>query len=267
MSESAERAQRGHVGRPTFAPEQADLYRRTLRALNEADVPYLVAGAMAKYAYTGIWRDTKDLDLFLKADDLNRTLDLLAEAGFATEIEFPHWLAKARRDPYFVDLIFGMGHGRLQVDESWFEEKRPFAIAGVDVFLLPPEELFVSKTFVIERYRCDIADLLHLILRTKGQLNWQRILDLLGNHRDLLLCHLLLFNYVYPGHSEYLPQGLITDLFTNVHQRWQKPEAPQRFRGTLLDPHSFVVDVEAWGYNDSRELDALVDEESGEVVP
>ncbi len=259
-------AEQGRLSRPTFTPEQADVYRQALHALNDAGVPYLVAGALAKYAYTGIWRDTKDLDLFLKADDLNRALAVLAEAGFETEIEFPHWLAKARRDPYFVDLIFGMGHGRLHVEESWFEEKRPFAIAGVDVFLLPPEELFVSKTFVIERYRCDVADLLHLILRTKGQLNWQRILTLLSNQRDLLLCHLLLFNYVYPGRSEYLPQGLITDLFTDVHQRWQKPMAAERFRGTLLDPHSFVVDVESWGYNDSRELDPLVDEESGEVM-
>jgi hypothetical protein len=40
------------------------------------------------------------------------------------EIEFPHWLAKARQEPYFIDLIFGTGHGRLQIDSGWFEHGR-----------------------------------------------------------------------------------------------------------------------------------------------
>src|SRR5579884_584773 len=47
-------------------PEEAvGLYRDVLLAMNEHQIPYAVAGAFALQKYTGIWRVTKDLDLFL----------------------------------------------------------------------------------------------------------------------------------------------------------------------------------------------------------
>ncbi|MBK8905000.1 MAG: nucleotidyltransferase [Anaerolineaceae bacterium] len=266
MSESEE-PDVGRTGEAQFAPEQRELFARCLRALNEGGVPYLVAGAHAKHAYTGVWRDTKDLDLFLCAADLERVLDLLANEGLDTSVEYPHWLAKASNDDYFIDLIFGMGHGRIQVDESWFAHKRPIEVAGVETFLIPPEELFVSKAFVIERYRCDVADILHLVLSLKGELDWARVLDLLGNHRALVLVHLLLFDFVYPGRRDALPKELMQELFDEVQRRWQEPRlAAKAFRGLLLDPHSFVVDLDDWGYRDARELEPLVDEKSGELL-
>jgi hypothetical protein len=257
----------GRAGEAQFAPEQRELFARCLRALNEGDVPYLVAGAHAKHAYTGVWRDTKDLDLFLCAADVERALHLLAQQGLETSVEYPHWLAKARDEAYFIDLIFGMGHGRLHVDESWFAHKRPIEVAGVETFLIPPEELFVSKAFVIERYRCDVADILHLLLSLKGELDWARVLNLLGNHRALVLVHLLLFDFVYPGRAEYLPHDLMQELFVEVRQRWQEPPpAAKAFRGLLLDPHSFAVDLDDWHYRDARELEPLVDGDSGELL-
>ena len=39
---------------------------RALEALNAAGVPYVVAGAYAIYEHTGIYRKTKDLDLFFE---------------------------------------------------------------------------------------------------------------------------------------------------------------------------------------------------------
>ena len=49
-----------------WIPEaERELYKRGLNALNQAGVPYVVAGAYAIYEHTGIIRQTKDLDLFL----------------------------------------------------------------------------------------------------------------------------------------------------------------------------------------------------------
>ena len=42
------------------------MYKRALEALNAAGVPYVVAGAYAIYEHTGIYRKTKDLDLFFE---------------------------------------------------------------------------------------------------------------------------------------------------------------------------------------------------------
>src|SRR5579864_4299652 len=86
-------------------PEAASLYREVLLAMNEHGLPYAVAGAFALQKYTGIWRVTKDLDLFIKIEDVPSALSYLAEHGFRCETLDPVWLAKAHRGEYFVDLI------------------------------------------------------------------------------------------------------------------------------------------------------------------
>jgi hypothetical protein len=248
-------------GNPKFEPEQARFFAQSLNALNGAGIPYMVGGAFAKHVYTGIWRDTKDLDLFLKPGDLKQALDVLAASGFETEVEFQHWLAKAWHRPYVVDLIFGTGHGQLQIDDDWFAYSQPATIAGVETRLISPEELLVSKAYVAERYRFDGADIIHLILRLEGKLDWQRILTRLENNRNLLLWYLILFQFVYPGRTDYLPHALMEQLFDKLRRRWPTPQHPHAFRGALLDPFSFVVDTEDWGFEDRRDLAPLVDEE------
>jgi predicted nucleotidyltransferase len=251
-------------GSPQFEPDEAAAFAVALRTLNATGICYVVAGAFAKHAYTGIWRDTKDLDLFLKADDLKTALDALAEAGYQTEIEFEHWLAKAHCDPYVIDLIFGMGHGKVRVTDRWFEYSQPVKIAGVPTRLIGLEELIVSKAYVAERYRFDGADILHLIRARQGQVDWQRVLAGLGPHRQLLLWHLVHFSFVYPGHANYLPQDLMVQLFEEMRADWSRSHPATAFRGTLLDPFSYLVDTEDWGYQDRRDLHPLVDE-TGEL--
>ena len=81
---------------PGVLPEEAaSLYREVLLAMNEHGVPYAVAGAFALEKYTGIWRVTKDLDLFMKPDDVPAALGYLKEHGFRCETPDPVWLAKA----------------------------------------------------------------------------------------------------------------------------------------------------------------------------
>jgi predicted nucleotidyltransferase len=247
------------TGGPRIGGEEAEVFALALRVLNESGVPYVLAGAYAKHAYTGIWRDTKDLDVFLKPGDLKPALAALAAVGFRTLIEYEHWLAKAERDPYVVDLIFGTGHGQLRIDDGWLERSRPVEVAGVRTRLIPLEELIVSKVYIAERYRFDGADVVHLIRAARGKLDWERMLVLLGDNRELLLWHLVLFDFVYPGHPDYLPQELVLRLVEEARQRWSRPPAPQAFRGTLLDPFSFGADIHDWGYEDRRALQPLVD--------
>ncbi len=49
----------------------------------------MLGGALALNAYTGIWRDTKDLDVFVTEKTVPRVLDVLEEAGFETEVVDP----------------------------------------------------------------------------------------------------------------------------------------------------------------------------------
>src|SRR3954447_24641817 len=78
-------------------------YRRTLHVLSDARIPFLVGGSHALLNYTGIIRETKDFDLFIRRSDLDDGLRALGDSGYHTEITFPHWLAKAKDGGDTVD--------------------------------------------------------------------------------------------------------------------------------------------------------------------
>ncbi len=239
-------------GEPELDPERVEVYGDALRALQRAGIPFAMGGALALHAYTGIWRDTKDVDVFLKRQDLKAALGALAAAGFETNLEYEHWLAKARRGEHFIDLIFRSNNGRLEVDDAWFERNQPVTVAGVETRVIPVEEAIASKAYVAVRHRFDGADIVHLIRGVRGEVDWERVLARLGDDYELLLWHLLMFDFVYPGHAEYLPQELMAELFERVRARWSESEDARAFRGTLLDQFSFTVDIEDWGYRDAR---------------
>src|SRR5579864_3438117 len=130
---------------PEFPREQLELFRDTLNLLNDAKIPYAVSGAFALQHHTGIWRNTKDLDLFMTCDDATCALSHLRERDFECEILDPIWLAKAHRDNFFVDLITGMSNGALSVDRTWIERAHPAIVLGVHTRVLGAEELLASK--------------------------------------------------------------------------------------------------------------------------
>ncbi len=118
--------------------------------------------------HTGIWRNTKDLDLFLPPQAVPEALRHLREQGFETEIRDPVWLAKAHRDGYFVDLITGMSNAVITVDQSWIDRSSPSVVLGVPTRVLGAEELIASKLFVNFRERFDGADIVARHLRHPG---------------------------------------------------------------------------------------------------
>ena len=249
-------------GEPDLDIRVEEVFQQAIRALNESGLVYAVGAAFARNIYTGIWRSTKDLDIFLKPEDLHEMMRVLKKAGFRTSVEKPVWLAKAYKGKHFVDLIFGTGHGKYRFDDRSFEGSPKVEVLDVETFLIPIEEMIVTNAYLASRQRFDGAEIAHLIHGAKGKLDWDRVVERLGDDRQLLLWHLILFDYIYPGHKEYLPQELIVKLFNEMRQRWKKPVRRKKaFRGMLIDPFSFVVDVEDWGYEDRRNLEPLVDEE------
>ncbi len=246
---------------PAFAPEQQELFREVLSLLNSEGVPYAVSGAFALKEHTGICRNTKDLDLFLSQEEVPRALEALQKAGFEVEIRDPVWLAKAHREGFFVDLITGMSNGIIVVDPSWIQRGTPSEIMGIPVRVLAAEELLASKLFVAFRERFDGADIVHLIHATRGKLDWDRVLQLAGEHWQLLLWVLVLFQYVYPYESETVPWRVWEELIEDFRENLQAPNAGPNFRGTLLDDRMFAIDVNEWG------LDNLLEESRRRRLP
>jgi Nucleotidyl transferase of unknown function (DUF2204) len=232
---------------PDFADEQRKLFREVLTLMNERRVPYAVSGAFALQKHTGIWRDTKDLDLFLPAEHVDPALQYLQEDGFECSILDPVWLAKAHREDFFVDLITGMSNGVITVDMSWIERSQPHESVGVQTRVLGAEELIASKLFVTRRERFDGADIAHVIHGTQGRLDWQRLMALAGEHWEVLLWSLMLYRYVYPAQTECVPRAIWDDLLGRLQSELANPNPNAPFRGSLIDENMFAIDVTEWG--------------------
>lgn len=232
---------------PEIPEKQEKLFREVLTLLGQQSIPYVVSGAFALQQHTGICRLTKDLDVFLRAEEVPRALGYLQAQGFECDIPDPVWLAKAHRDGYFVDLITGMSNAVITVDASWIERAHPAIVFGVRTRVLAPEELIASKLFVTRRERFDGADIAHIIHGTRGQFDWNRVLELIGEHWEILLWSLLLFRYVYPAQTNYVPDWLWTDLLGRFTQAVRNPDPKARFRGSLVDENMFSIDLKDWG--------------------
>ncbi len=236
------------------------LYARGLRALVDADVPFLVGGGYALFAYLGRWRSTKDIDLFIEAPVLEQTLYTLARAGFQVEVTDTSWLAKAKREDALIDIIFCSYNGLFPVDESWHDNGREAEVLGVPVRVVGPEEIFVSKCFVAARDRFDGGDVSWLVRAMGHELDWQRIEWELRDHWQVLLWQLIHFLYVFPSERKTIPADLMERLQLRLrHELASAPGDPLVCRGPMLDPKLYKNDLKQKGGEDPRPRRELVE--------
>jgi len=230
-----------------------EVYRGALERMARSGVPFLVGGAYAFARYTGIERFTKDLDIFVRPENVECLLGVLADAGFRTERTFRHWLAKAYVGDDFLDLIYSSGNGLARVDATWFKYGVEGDVLGHRVRLVAPEEMIWSKSFIMERERYDGADVAHLLRATADVLDWPRLMSRFSAHWRVLYSHLVLFGFIYPSERARVPLWLMEELTERLASelRTSSPAEPV-CQGTILSREQFLPDVGRWGYFDAR---------------
>lgn len=234
-------------------PEKAELYRTALEMLNRSGAPYMIGGTYAFQYYAGISRTTKDVDIFVRPRDVQRVLDVLARAGFKTEVAYTHWLAKAHHGDRFVDIIYSSGNGVAEVDDEWFAHAVDEEVLSVPVKLAPPEEMIWSKAMIMERERFDGADVAHIFRHCSGLLNWERLVRRFGTNWRVLLSHLVLFGFIYPGERALIPSATMKELVNRLLAEGDVPTRDSKVcQGTLLSRAQYLVDIDDWGYEDAR---------------
>lgn len=235
------------LSKPTFDPACARVYAQALDALDADGVRYLVGGAVAFNAHSGIWRDTKDLDLFCAPSDAGRVLAALARAGFETEVVYESWLGKGWMGNVFVDIIWRNANALFPVTDEWFAHAGRMRVLGRDAPVLPLEELILSKMMVGGRYRFDGADILHLLHAASDKIDWARLEEGAGEHAGLMLAYLHMYRWGYPGTADRVSPEVLAR-FERRAAREASTFGP--FRALLLDIQSYRVDVEGWGLPD-----------------
>src|SRR5437016_7709463 len=153
-----------------------NFYRTAMELMEVGGLEYLVGAAYAFAQYTGVVRHTKDFDVFIRREDFDRASEIFESAGYKTELTFPHWIGKAFKGDDFVDLIFSAGNGVAEVDDLWFQRAVAAKVFGVDVKLIPAEEMIWSKGLIMERERFDGADVAHILNAAGETLDWHHLI-------------------------------------------------------------------------------------------
>jgi hypothetical protein len=253
--QSAKVADSAEIQRDTpglSSPEAEAFYLEILRELVNARLPFLVAGGYAVAAYTGVRRATKDFDVFTTPGDFPRILSRLQERGHTVTVKDERWIAKVHRGQDFVDVIFCGANGLMPVQEDWFAHARRIEVLGVKLPILSPTELVWSKVFIQNRHRYDGADIVNIILKQHGEIDWRRLLSHMDAHWEVLLAHLLNFRWVYPSERDHVPRWLLDELIGRLQQQLTLPLPETRIcRGRMFSRIDYRHAVEEWGFVDT----------------
>jgi len=234
----------------TETDDAKEFYTQVLNILNEHELNFMLGGGFAMYHYTGIDRDTKDLDIFCRAAEYPKILKLMADKGFQTELTDVRWLAKIFNGVHYIDIIFDTVNNICKVDQTWYDHAAEGEYNGVAVKFIPAEELIWCKLYVQNRERFDGADINHLLLKTGETLDWKRILFRMDQHWHLLLAQLLIFQFVYPAdYHQIIPKWLFDELVEKATEQYDIPASIEKVcRGPIIDQTQYEVDIKNWNY-------------------
>ena len=221
-------------------PEQWTLFRQAIAAVREAGVAHALGGGLAISFYTGLWRSTKDLDLYILPASRERTIAALSRVGLADYFPLaPYdrsWIYRGHQEGAVVDVIWALANGVAQIDQAWLECAPKVEVAGESLPLVAPEELLWSKVHVLQRDRCDWPDLVNLLFCVGPAMQWERLLRRLGTEQPLLASLLLAFCWIAPGRAAALPGWL-----------WPQLGLRGPGAGPLLDRHRVaLLDSRPW---------------------
>ncbi len=70
----------------------------------------------------------------------------------------------------------------------------------------------------------------------------------------MLLAHLVLFGFIYPGERARVPHAVVAELAARLVNDSPDEGDDRVCNGTLLSRSQYLVDVERWGYEDGRQF-------------
>jgi hypothetical protein len=76
------------------------------------------------------------------------------------------------------------------------------------------------------------------------------LLNRIGPHWNLLLAHVVLFQFVYPtDYHEIIPKWLFDELMDRAKEQYELPPQVEKVcRGPIIDNTQYSIDVKEWDY-------------------
>jgi predicted nucleotidyltransferase len=204
--------------------ELGDAFNRALfaalDAIEEKNIPYALIGGIAASGL-GRPRPTHDIDVFVRPEDAEVTLEALGRHGFDTERTDPLWLFKGWKDGMMVDIIF-KSQGDIYFDDEMHARAMPIQFHGRDIHVVSPEDLIIIKCAVHtevgpHHWHDALAVLSH------ATLDWNYLLK-----RSRRAARRLLALLVYAQSNDiWIPNWVVVELFQTIFGDSLRQAAPQ----------------------------------------
>jgi Uncharacterised nucleotidyltransferase len=223
--------------------EEWNIYRDAIQAMKKAGIRFMLGGGFALAAYTGRWRDTKDIDFYIMPQDRDRTVRVLTEAGLSdyfSRLRYDRkWIYRSVRSGVIVDVIWAMANQRAQVDELWFERGQDFALRSQQLRIIPAEEFIWCKLYIMQRDHCDWTDVFNVLYCHGDQMDWKHLIKRLEEDTPLLRGMLHVYSWLCPEPAKHLPDWLWTRL--DMPAPRVRPARHGRDRVRLLDSRNWFA--------------------------
>lgn len=143
--------------------------KRVAAALRDGNVPFLLGGGLAAWAYGGPGTG-HDLDVMVRPTDADRALDALKAAGMRTERPPEGWLYKAWDGDVLVDVIFRVVGE--DVDDSMFERAADLEVNAVGMKVMSLEDIMVTKLLALDEHELDYERSLEFARSLRERIDW-----------------------------------------------------------------------------------------------
>lgn len=214
------------------------IYRQVIACARELGIRFALGGGLAVSVYTGYWRPSKDLDIYVLPRDREAMIAITHTAGLRDyHAERPYdrtWIYRSSLNGTIVDIMWAMANHRAPVDETWLVCGAAVSVNGESVRVLPVEEMIWDKLYVLQRDRCDWPEALKLIYAAGPTLDWEHLLARVGEDLPLLAGALSIFRWLCPGRAGAFPGWLWERLAVPAPPQGNVPDT-ERSRIELLD--------------------------------
>jgi Nucleotidyl transferase of unknown function (DUF2204) len=146
--------------------------KKTVAALREAGVPFLLGGSLAMWARGGP-ESHHDLDFVIKPEDADRVLAVLSDAGMRVEKPPEEWLHKAWDGDVMVDLIFAPRG--LEVTDEVIERGELLHVIGITIPVMAIEDVLATKLMALHEHSLDYTSLLRIARAVREQVDWRSL--------------------------------------------------------------------------------------------
>jgi hypothetical protein len=161
-----------NLGKSEVAEELTDSLKRSVAALEQREVPYLLGGGLGCWARGGP-PSSNDIDLMVKREDAGRAQQALAEAGMRPETPPEQWLLKAWDGEILIDLIFEPSG--MRIDDEVIARGERLSVMAMDVDVMDLDDILITKLMALDEHSADYGDLILITRSLREQIGWGRL--------------------------------------------------------------------------------------------